>query len=145
MNKILTREQYLDTLRTQRYIKYTGVPKYNEAFANDVNWGDSWVGRMINSIIRKGKIAINLRRVDSLGKRLQSIFDELVDSGKVIANNGVKSFITTSCLIGELEKMVKGESGKEGTESDIPNIISHIVFLIGQVQSYDLEDNDMKR
>ena len=142
MNKILTREQYLDTLRTQRYIKYTGVPKYNEAFANDVNWGDSWVGRMINSIIRKGKISINLRRVDSLGKRLQSIFDELVDSGKVIANNGVKSFITTSCLIGELEKMVKGESGKEGTESDIPNIISHIVFLIGQVQSYDLEDKE---
>jgi hypothetical protein len=142
MNKILTREQYLDTLRTQRYIKYTGVPKYNEAFANDVNWGDSWVGRMINSIIRKGKIAINLRRVDSLGKRLQSIFDELVDSGKVIANNGVKSFITTSCLIGELEKMVKGESGKEGTESDIPNIISHIVFLIGQVQSYYLEDKE---
>ena len=90
MNKILTREQYLDTLRTQRYSKYTGVPKYNEAFANDVNWGDSWVGRMINSIIRKGKIAINLRRVDSLGKRLQSIFDELVDSGKVIDNNGVK-------------------------------------------------------
>jgi hypothetical protein len=142
MNKILTREQYLDTLRTQRYSKYTGVPKYNEAFANDVNWGDSWVGRMINSIIRKGKIAINLRRVDSLGKRLQSIFDELVDSGKVIANNGVKSFITTSCLIGELEKMVKGESGKEGTESDIPNIISHIVFLIGQVQSYNLEDKE---
>ena len=48
MNKILTREQYLDTLRTQRYSKYTGVPKYNEAFANDVNWGayrdwETWI------------------------------------------------------------------------------------------------------
>lgn len=142
MNKILTREQYLDTVRTQRYSKYTGVPKSNEAFANDVNWGDSWVGRMINSIVRKVKIAVNLRRVDSLGKRLQSLFDELVDSSKVIANDGLKSFITTSCLIGELEKMVKGEVGKEGTEEDIPNVISHIVFLIGQVQSYNLEDKE---
>ena len=141
MSRILTRSQYLDTLRNQAYTKYTGI-ETNEAFSNDVNWGDSWVGRMINSIIRKGKIAVNLRRVDSLGKRLESLFDELVESGKIVADNSTKSFITTSCLLGQLEDMVKGKKGEEGTEEDIPNIISHITFLIGQVQSYNLRDKD---
>jgi hypothetical protein len=141
MSKILTRSQYLDTLRNQAYTRYTGI-KTNEAFSNDVNWGDSWVGRMINSIIRKGKVAVNLRRIDSLGKRLESLFDELVESGKIVADNSTKSFITTSCLLGQLEDMVKGKKGDEGTEEDIPNIISHITFLIGQVQGYNLRDKD---
>jgi hypothetical protein len=141
MSRILTRSQYLDTLRNQAYTRYTGV-ETNEAFSNDVNWGDSWVGRMINSIIRKGKVAVNLRRIDSLGKRLESLFDDLVESGKIVADNSTKSFITTSCLLGQLEDMVKGKKGDEGTEEDIPNIISHITFLIGQVQGYNLRDKD---
>ena len=75
MKRILTREQYLDTIRSQNYSNFTGIPKTNEAFANDVNWGDSWVGRLINSIARKVKVKFNLKRIDSLSKRLKDLFD----------------------------------------------------------------------
>ena len=66
MNRILTREQYLDTLRNQNYSVYTNIPKVKEAFSNDVNWGDSLLGRLINSAIRITKIGYKETKVPKL-------------------------------------------------------------------------------
>jgi hypothetical protein len=135
MRKILTRDQYLDTLRTQNYSKFTGIPKSNEAFANDVNWGDSWVGRLINSIKRKAKVAINLRRVDSLAKRLRSLFDELLEIGKIVVDSSTISFLTTLTYFDEL-------ADKINNKEDVQVIISHIDIMISQIKSYNLVDGE---
>ena len=135
MNKILTREQYLDTLRTQRYSKYTGIPKSNEAFSNDVNWGDSWVGKMINSIARKVKIKFNLKRIDSLSNRLKALFDEMLETSKIESPYGVQEIVTTSYLIGDLATAIE-------EEKDVTDLIGKVVTLEGQVTSYNLEDQD---
>ena len=140
MRKLFTREQYLDTLRSQNYTKYTGVPKKNEAnaggFSNDVNWGDSWVGRLINSIARKAKIAVNLRRIDSLIKLLDAKFKELFETGKITCDNGVKKFLETKYL---LQALVEKMESKE----DLENLISEIALVITQVNSYNLENKEM--
>lgn len=135
MRKILTRDQYLDTLRTQNYSKFTGIPKTNEAFANDVNWGDSWVGRLINSIKRKAKVAINLRRVDSLVKRLRSLFDELIETGKIVVDSSTISFLTTLTYFDEL-------AYKINNKEDVQVIISHIDIMTSQIKSYNLVDGE---
>ena len=135
MNKILTREQYLDTLRTQRYSKYTGIPKSNEAFSNDVNWGDSWVGRMLNSIARKVKIKFNLKRIDSLSNRLKALFDEMLETSKIESPYGVQEIVTTSYLIGDLATAIE-------EEKDVTDLIGKVITLEGQVTSYNLEDQD---
>jgi hypothetical protein len=133
MNKILTRRQYLDTLRNNRYEKFTNI---NEAFSNDVNWGDSWVGRMINSIIRKAKISVNLRRISSLSKMLESRFEELYETGKIKTGEFDRKFLESKYLLDRLEEMV-------ASESDIEDIIGHIDIIITQVSSYNLKDKDL--
>ena len=136
MRKILSREQYLDTVRKQVYTKYTGVPKSNEAFTNDVNWGDSWVGRLINSVSRKIKIKFNLKRIDSLADRLKGLFSEMVDSSKIEAPYGLSEYISTSYILGELENSINGEEEEE----DVSDVISLIRDLINQIKSYNLEN-----
>lgn len=133
MNKILTRRQYLDTLRNNRYEKFTNV---SEAFSNDVNWGDSWVGRMINSIVRKAKISVNLRRISSLSKMLEARFEELYETGKIKAGDFDRKFIESKYLLDRLEEMIT-------SETDIEDIIGHIDILITQVSSYNLKDKDI--
>lgn len=50
-------------------------------FANEINWGDSFLGRLINSAMRKAKIGYNLTRVDSLVKAFKRELDCLVAAG----------------------------------------------------------------
>lgn len=55
--------------------------KYNEALSNEINWGDSLLGRLINSAIRKGKVGYNLTKVDSLVEAFKRELDGLIASG----------------------------------------------------------------
>jgi hypothetical protein len=52
-------------------------------FANDIPWGDSLLGRLINSTIRKAKIQANLVRMKGVVSRLKSTFDDLLLESKV--------------------------------------------------------------
>ncbi len=52
-------------------------------FANDILWGDSLLGRLINSAIRKTVIANNLRKMDSVEKRLIYAMDQLVGDSTI--------------------------------------------------------------
>ena len=87
MRKILTRKEYISGLNEKHYTKYTLI---NEVFANDLPWGDTHIGRMINSFARKAKISFNKRRISGLTNRLKSIFDEMLEVGSVeIADSSV--------------------------------------------------------
>lgn len=47
-------------------------------FANDIGWGDSLLGRLINSAIRKAKIGASLLRIKSVESRLREAMDDLL-------------------------------------------------------------------
>ena len=63
----------------------SGILKYeeydhiiSEALSNDIAWGDSLLGRLINSIARKTKVGYNLKRgIEPLIKSLKVEFDKL--------------------------------------------------------------------
>lgn len=136
MRKILTRDQYLDTIRTQNYTKYTDIPKANEAFTNDVNWGDSWVGRMINSIARKVKISYNLRRISGMTKLLTSLFDGMVESGKIVCDESTKLFIETKYTLNELAERVDSLQDEDGID-EIIGVITTLKLKLKKASDAD--------
>ena len=111
MRRILNRDSYLKDLKEY---KYTRIKSINEEapFANDIPWGDSLIGRLINSISRKTKIAFNKRRISGLVNGLKSTFDEMLEIGKYqisSENNSLVLFLKISDLLGQLEKQVNDE------------------------------------
>ncbi len=108
MGKLLKRNQFLSQYQSEYII---------EALANEVNWGDTLLGRMINSMMRKFEIMLDFRDIDKCIKRLQAEFDKLSDYVKVkkTENIEVKLFyIQISIILGILQK-----KAEESTERDV--------------------------
>jgi len=141
MKRLLTRQSYLNSLNTKHYAKYTGIEPINEeaAFANDAPWGDTLIGRLINSFARKGKIAFNKRRISGLSSRLKSIFDEMIEIGSIeIVGDSTNTilYLKISSLLGELTRQVK-------EEEDIEILISTTEELIDNVTLYKYDGKDI--
>lgn len=76
---------------------------------NDINWGDSLVGRLLNSIARKAKIGIDVKRIETISKRIQSEFDDLLSdaiSRTSDSSSSTMEFIKISYLLGDLRTSV---------------------------------------
>jgi hypothetical protein len=81
-----------DFLREKNSNSINKIRSINEAsefnsgpFANDVGWNDSLLGRLINHIIRKARIARKVGQIKKLIERLQEQFDYLVDQSTVFS------------------------------------------------------------
>lgn len=134
MKRILTRQDYLKDINSKHYSKYTGINE--EVFANDANWGDTLVGRLINSLARKAKISFNQSRMSRLVKQLKEYFDMMLETGKFdITDSSVFTFIEISNIIGILKKQV--EDGEE-----VSVLIQTTENLIIKVNSYDFDNKD---
>jgi hypothetical protein len=84
----LHKEVKLDESKIKKQIKDSVM--ISEAFENDITWGGSLLGRMINSIIRKGKVMVNSTRIESLTKDLKSNLDELVADALTGSDDNIK-------------------------------------------------------
>jgi hypothetical protein len=62
----------------------------SEAFENDVSWGDSLLGRLINSTIRKAKIGYNQTKIKNLLEAFKRELDNLISSS--LATDTKKEF-----------------------------------------------------
>jgi hypothetical protein len=129
MKRVLTREDYLNRIKTTNYTKV------NEALANEVNWGDSWAGRLVNSIRRKVGVKGGLRKIDGLTQRLKALFDQMVEESQINVPTTIKKTIETSYLLSELEDSI------ENKES-VSQIISLIVDAQTQIRSSKVEDSE---
>lgn len=47
-------------------------------FANDIPWNDSLIGRLINSVIRKAKIGVNLNQMKKVEQQLRDTLTEMI-------------------------------------------------------------------
>jgi len=78
-----------DFLSQRQHIKTEKIESIYEAqsgagpFANDVGWNDSLLGRLINHMIRKARIAAKVPRIKNLIERLNAAFEELVGQSTV--------------------------------------------------------------
>jgi len=126
--RLLQRSEFLKQNR------YNTHYRINEnAFVNDVPWGDSIIGRMINSVARKVRINYNLAKIPLLVNQLKKNFDRLIAMSEVnITPSDIRS-IEIYELIRELIKLVKDGA-------DVGDILQVTNQLREKVDSSDLPD-----
>lgn len=116
--------------------KFSNIQLVKEAsdsgpLANDIPWGDSLVGRLINSVIRKAQIGINLTRIDSLVTRLKETFESIISDAKIKGAEVSKENLLKvdkflmSNLLGKLREEVEKDNKDESiklTKSTIDSV-----------------------
>lgn len=108
-------------------------------FTNDIPWGDSLVGRLINAIVRKSGIAINVTRIKKLIPRLKELFDEILEDSKLSKESQVKVWkLKVFALLQKLKKAVDNE--------EEINVLVYITDdLITIVDSDYIDDENRKK
>ncbi len=121
MSKILKRNSFL---------------KMNEeVFVNDIPWGDSLVGRMVSSFVRKSKISFNNKRIDGVIKSLRSKMDQIVEMSNIDISSRDVKLVKVNSLLRELQKSIKNGD-------DLDTIISITEGLINSILIGDFDDQD---
>lgn len=116
------------------YIKEDSGP-----LSNDIDWGDSLLGRLINASIRKSNIALNAKRIDSLIKLLNDRFEDL-RLGSIIENSEDKSIsnrinkLKISAILKALNESIISDN------SEVNQIISQTGGSIRQIDSFLVEN-----
>ena len=78
-NKIFNiKENYITNNKKELLITEDSGP-----FANNIGWGDSLLGRLINSTIRKAKVGANLLRIKAVEQRLRDAMDDILLTSSV--------------------------------------------------------------
>ena len=129
MRYILKRELFLDQ------------NKINEVFQNEVSWGGSWVGRLINSTIRRNKIKKDSETIDGIIQAIQNTLDDILQSS-------INKDLRVKLYRLRLKKMVSNikdvslSNDKDKIESDCENADnnSKLTKLIGK--NVDVGDQD---
>jgi len=109
-------------------------------FANDIPWGNSLIGRLINFGIRKARQGYKLTRIKPVGKQLEETFKNLIDRSTIATLSGEnkkdQNRITVSKLLEELDKAVK-ESANVG---EIKRLTNEAIDNISKIE--DLENKE---
>lgn len=135
MRYLNKRDEFLKSYRNivtekSRFVseeRYEMIKEDSGPFANDIGWGDSLLGRLINSTIRKAKIGANLVRIKAVESRLRDAMDELLLSSAAAELDDddkalyAKALITTYLIALEegVEKGVSLEELKSLTDTAI--------------------------
>lgn len=142
MKYINKRESFINNLKKNKN-------SVNESFdmsggsgpmGNDINWGDSLVGRLFNSIFRKIGIAQDVRSINNVIKKIQKEFDNLIIQSKLDSSdidNSTLSRIHISYLLEALTKAVHS-----GTQIFILKALTEETIDIVEESELKSEDKD---
>lgn len=123
----LHKEIKLDESKIQEQIKSSEM--ISEAFENDITWGGSLIGRLFNSILRKGKVMVQTARIGSLVKSLKDELDALSGEVQIASDKKIKEkvyILAIRFLVTEIYNIVvsnksvaekKGELVGDGSET----------------------------
>lgn len=145
MRYLNTRESFLKNFKEIKIEKdilssYNKDEIINEAFENDITFGGSLLGRLINSTIRKAKIQYNYYRVKSIARKIEDellglISDSFTDEQK----KGVKLITAKMALLAMYQTVFDLDStGKEISDDKKLSEEKKINALLGEeeVQLY---------
>jgi hypothetical protein len=151
--RLLQRSEFL------KHNKYNS--KINEAIVqNDIPWGDSLLGRLINSIARKSVIAYRSNRIDKLVVSLQKNFDNLLELAETNISGGDLASVETWTLFSELKRLVyengelqeiknaaknlRDDVAKSGIDDkdSIVSIIEEFLKFLEEFESLDKDEKD---
>jgi hypothetical protein len=119
------------------------------ALGNEIKWGDSLVGRLINWAIRKTGIQVAATRMDKLVPQLQKEFQNILDANsieKLDDNEKLKIFKTQiSALLGALKEVVYKREKVKIIKSVTDNTISEIESLVVDEESEESKNEILQK
>ena len=144
----LHKEHKLDKTKIREQIKSSQM--ISEAFENDITWGGSLLGRLVNSIIRKGKVMVSATRINSLTKQLKTELDSLIPDVQLSSNEDirmevdqikVKFLITEIYSVVQSDKTVAEKKGElVGDGSDDAGLIQVTIGEIEKISDEQLPE-----
>ena len=146
MKYLKGRNNYLNELKLNSgivpYEANIDMKLNEEVMSNTIKWGDSMLGRLINSMIRKAKVGISLLRIGQVIKSLYRLFDQMIEDGvlKSIPSGSKISFfkLQLSMLIGEVEKVSADAADFILNDPDVDSEVENIDEI------KDITDNVIK-
>jgi hypothetical protein len=95
---------------------------------NDINWGDSLVGRMFNSIARRFTVNYNVNRIEAIAKSIDSEFEILLASGAIEGSEQEDefNFFKISFLLGKLKEIIDNEESISKIKENVENLLDYI-------------------
>ena len=110
-------------------------------FANDIPWGNSLIGRLINFGIRKARMGYKLARIKPVGKQLEREFENLLNGSTISSlseeNKKDQNRLTISKLLEELDKAVK-ESANVG---EIKRLTNEAISNISKIEGLENKES----
>lgn len=86
---------------------------YKEALTNEVNWGDSLLGRLINSSIRRTKIGFNITKVPNLLKALRGELDNLISASLTRDTKKTYQILWLKSYLNEIQDVCSSSESEE--------------------------------
>jgi hypothetical protein len=108
-------------------------------FVNEVSWNDSLLGRLVNHIIRKTKIALNMIRIKPVIMRLRSEFDNLVAEGYLTGADGDQKLEIFRIKISEILWEIQNTIEQEGKISYLKQLVNSANDIIKENEQYKTE------
>jgi hypothetical protein len=99
-------------------------------FANEITWGDSLLGRLVNHFTRKAGIGVDMMKISNVTSKLEQEFKNIIDTSMVLAVNDEDkvniSRLKISSLIGQLRDVVYNKKSVKTIKSVCDTTISEV-------------------
>jgi len=102
MRYLTTRDIFLSTINKETQIN-------ESTFTNDITFGGSLLGRLVNSIIRKAKVEINYKKVEPIAKEIEDELNKLLFSTIKKEEQEKARAIITKALLEEIYTTVMSD------------------------------------
>lgn len=95
---------------------------------NDINWGDSLVGRMFNSIARRFTVNYNVNKIENIAKDIEQEFENLLASGAIRESGEDEEFkfFKISFLLGKLKEIIDNEESVVKIKENVESLADYI-------------------
>lgn len=105
MRYLTTRDIFLSTINKETQIN-------ESTFTNDITFGGSLLGRLVNSIIRKAKVEINYKKVEPIAKEIEDELNKLLFSTIKKEEQEKARAIITKALLEEIYTTVMSDANE---------------------------------
>ena len=124
-----------------------------ETFENDITWGGSIIGRLINTVLRMGKIMINSQRIKSLVPLVERELNNLLENAIFTGDDSKKIIVLKfQMLFEEIVKVVKSDSSISikitqlaGNEKGEGGLIENTITEIEKIEDLEGKDDIIKK
>lgn len=93
--------------------KNNSLLPFNEVLTNEVNWGDSLLGRLINSTIRRTRIGFNITKIPNLLEALRGELDRLIASSLQEDSKKIYQILLLKKYFAEIQEICRSSKSED--------------------------------